>query len=334
MANKNLPNYSLTVDCATKLGLFPHLPEITNIDRAKREEFIIANGSKMATEGEGNCQIFEGKKPMTVSISSSAQEPLLSVGDICTDYGMSVIEDDQGVRFVKGRIHIPCERIKGEGPYIRGLYRFNPAKPLGGVPAYAKCLTKNTTTITTVPDESAEAIFPTADDFDEQIRQEGLEPPDPKPAIDLKIDPDPDDLGGSNHMRKEPNAESDKEEENLEGIRQQLAEIRQLLLKAQVAVLQTKRKKRVRLLGQKRGIHLAPKVRTPKQIARNAQSWSDEGTGPRPNYLENHQRALSPLYRRQIKEEELRRRDGSRRMVTGTITPHGRSVHGSPIAGW
>jgi hypothetical protein len=85
------------------------------------------DGRKMAIEEKGECVLFPNQEPTEVSITSEVEEPLFSVPDINVKHGMTTVMDDRGVRFVKGHIDVPREKLLGEGPLVDRSYLYNPA---------------------------------------------------------------------------------------------------------------------------------------------------------------------------------------------------------------
>jgi hypothetical protein len=194
--------------------------------------------------------VFQHEEPIQVSISEQVQDPLLSIHDICKKYKMSVIEDDRGVRFAKGYIHVPDEQMRGEGPIIRGMYRYNPAKPFRTVPAYAKC-THNQKVNDNIITPNVEVdltcmnpgeISPELDTKWAHL-ESGHEIPIETPNIDIKwahLEPSQEIPATTPYKEGDP-----PPDESLMQLQQQLKEIRELLLKAQVSHFKDRRKRKV-----------------------------------------------------------------------------------------
>ena len=133
-ANKSsLPNCSLTCDTAAYPSMMPKLEELKNVHKVKEPGALLADGSRMPITHEGDLGVFQGEEMLKSSVSDSVSDPLLSVADLCQTIPVTGVFDDEGVRFVRGKIDISRDRLMGDGPLDGGMYSFNPAKPFTGL---------------------------------------------------------------------------------------------------------------------------------------------------------------------------------------------------------
>jgi hypothetical protein len=129
---KNMDEKTFIVDSGAFPTLVPSSMKMDNTRNKTIGKIEIANGEKIPVSHAGDLSL-SGLGVIQANASDCMAEPLLSVSQCARELKLSVIFDDETVRFIDGKIDVEKERIKGEGVLDGDVYTFTPSMGEDGI---------------------------------------------------------------------------------------------------------------------------------------------------------------------------------------------------------